>query len=66
MMGLKPLELVFEQLLLLYGFMYLLSKRTFIGGYEKELENDSTAVKNLIKECHRLIQATDGGLSFYS
>ena len=55
MMGLKPLE-----------YMDSPAFRENLHSYEKELENDSTAVKNLTKECRKLIQATEGGLSLYS
>ena len=52
-MGLKPLE---------YSECYLDSPafRKTLLSYEKELENDSVIVKNLTKECHSMIQATEG------
>ena len=52
-MGLKPLE---------YLECYLDSPafRENLLSYEKELENNSLLVKNLTKECRRLIQATEG------
>ena len=36
------------------------SFREMLGQYEKELEDNSAHVKQLVKECKRMIQATEG------
>ena len=52
-MGLKPLEY-------LDCFLDSPAFRENLLSYEKELESNSSLVKNLTKECRRLIQATEG------
>ena len=52
-MGLKPLEF-------LDCYLDSPAFRENLLSYEKELENDSSLVKNLTKECRRMIQATEG------
>ena len=52
-MGLKPLEF-------LDCYLDSPAFRENLHSYEKELENDSSLVKNLTKECRSLIQATEG------
>ena len=52
-MGLKPLEY-------LDCFLDAPAFRENLLCYERELEGNSGLVKNLAKECRRLIQATEG------
>lgn len=56
-MGLKPLEY-------LDCFLDSPAFRENLLSYEKELDSNSSMVKNLTKECRRLIQATEGELFF--
>ena len=53
-MGLPPLEYT-DCLLDSPRFREILSQ------YEKELEENSVYVKQLVKECKRMIRATEGG-----
>ena len=52
-MGLPPLE---------YSDCFLDSPsfREIIALYEKELDQNATIVKGLVKECRHMIQATEG------